>query len=112
MTLDINRLHDVYFGIRTGRLSGRTTLWATYLVGISQMQEYSEKTIQIWVQYWNTVKLNYLPCIEEVANAMEVPFTQTSDIGFTLGCTKFVFCNLNDKVVSPLFELAIMEDAI
>lgn len=111
MTLDINRLHDVYFGIRTGRFSGRTTLWATYLVGISQTQEYDDKTIQIWVQYWNTVSLNYFPCIEEVANAMEVPFIQTSDRSFSINNTNFVFCNLHDEE-TPSLELRILEDDI
>ena len=112
MTLDINRLHNVYFGIRNGRYAGRTTLWATYLVGISQMQEYSDQTMQIWVQYWNTVALHYLPCIEEVANAMQVPFIQTSDRSFTLGNTNFVFCNLHDKEVLPRHRFSILEDLI
>lgn len=96
MELDIDRLHNVFFGGgrasgRYYRHKGRTTLWASYLVSLSLLPDYEDKTIGIAVMYWRTVVRDYLPAINMVSKAMGVPFEMITDELFTINNTRFVF---------------------
>lgn len=60
MELDIDRLHNVFFGGgrasgRYYRHKGRTTLWASYLVSLSLLPDYEDKTIGIAVKYQQNI---------------------------------------------------------
>ena len=45
--LDINRLHRVHMGIDVGRGCGNTTLFATSLIALSQLDEYRFATLHV-----------------------------------------------------------------
>ena len=41
--IDIDRLHKVYFGQISDNGCGSTTLFATYLIGVSELPDYNYK---------------------------------------------------------------------
>lgn len=67
--IDIDRLHKVYFGQLSDIGCGRTTLFATYLIGISELPDYNYKSFCILCRFASDEGNAFMVCVETCKKA-------------------------------------------
>lgn len=89
--IDIARLHKVYFGKLSDIGCGRTTLFATYLIGISELQDYKYKAIYILFRWMQDQGNAFMVCVETCKKA-KVPYRILGKHVILINKTAFTFC--------------------
>lgn len=90
--IDINRLHDVYFGKLTGNGCGNTTLFASYLIGISHLEDYNSKAFYVLFHWMQDQENAFKICIETCKMA-KVPYRILNKYIILINDTQFFFCH-------------------
>lgn len=90
--IDINRLHAVYFGKLTGKGCGHTTLFASYLIGISHLKDYHLQNIHVLFRWMQDQENTFRVCIQ-TCEMEKVPYRILGKHIALINNTQFVFCH-------------------
>lgn len=90
--LDIDRLHKVYLGICDGRRCGKTTLFATHLIGLSWLNDYQFTTLHV-LFHWVRSADHTFRVLEETCLMMGVNYNIERRYVMRVNNTLFVFCH-------------------
>lgn len=98
-TLDLDRLHKVFFGELHGRRVGNTVLDAVNIIGISLLPDFNYRDFIVMMP--DCGGINYLVnTIEEVCVCMEVAFERTDYSTIDIGCCSVNFKSKLDKSIN------------
>ena len=67
--IDIDRLHKVYFGQLSDLGCGRTTLFATYIIGISELPDYNDRAFYVLFRWMQDQENAFMVCVETCKKA-------------------------------------------
>ena len=89
--IDIDRLHKVHLGEYQGRGCGKSTLFASYLIGISQLDEYMFKSFN--VLFHSNKEAGYtIRTVKDACEMMNVKYEIKNRYNIRINSTSFVFC--------------------
>ena len=97
--LDIDRLYKVHLGIYDGRRCGRTTLFATNLIGLSWLDDYRFTTIHV-LFHWIRNAVHVFQVLEETCKMMRVNYSLEGKNVMRINNTLFVF--LHDEPINRI----------
>lgn len=89
--LNIDRLHKVHLGIYDGRRCGKTTLFATYLIGLSWLNDYQFTTLHV-LFHWVRSAEHTFQVLKETCQMMGVNYNIERRSVIRINNTLFVFC--------------------
>ena len=89
--IDINRLHKVYFRQLSDHGCGRTTLFASYLIGISELSDYNYKKLYVLCCWMRDQENVFMVCVETCKKS-KTPYRTLGKHVLIINKTKFVFC--------------------
>ena len=89
--IDIDRLHKVYFGKISDNGCGSTTLFATYLIGVSELPDYNYKKLYVLCRCVSDEVNAFVVCVETCEKS-KTPYRTLGKHVLIINKTKFVFC--------------------
>lgn len=89
---NIDRLHKVHLGIYDGRRCGKTVLFATYLIGLSWLDDYQFATLHV-LFHWMRRAEHTFRVLEETCQMMGVNYNIERRHAIRINNTLFVFCH-------------------
>lgn len=90
--LDIDRLHKVHLGIYDKRRCGKTTLFATYLIGLSWLNDYQFTTLHVLFHWVRSADHTFRVLIE-TCQMMGISYNIERRHNMRINNTLFVFCH-------------------